>query len=631
MNKKLLLLSGLICASASLNAQIFSENFNASTVFPTGWARYNVDGRTPATNVNYMGTNAWIVKAAANTAYGNVLFSSSWYTPAGASDDWAVTPPITIPATGNFRLTYDVLSLDPAYLESYKVYISTTGNTVADFTQPEVLSEAAASNWTTKTIDLSGYTDETIYIAFRNVSNDKFVMNLDNVKVSEVFANDAKLETITLNRYSMINTNNTLSLRVKNDGSNPITGVKINWNDGADHIQTVTTNIAPGSYAIVNHPTAVNSATATQKDITVTITEVNGGADSQPSNNGGTTKFNAVSAMAEKNVVAEEGTGTWCQFCPRGAVAMDYMYTNYPSRFIGIAVHNQDPMTVAAYDAGANFSGFPGSNIDRVLLDQEVSQSAFEGFYNARKDLIVPAAISGTTSSTGTSVSIIANADFKTQVLNPNYRLAVVIMEDSVTGTATGYRQVNAYAGGAYGPMGGYESLPNPVPANQMVYNHVGRALLGGYAGQTGSVPTTINDGTTASYTFTYTVPATSNRAKMKAVIMLIDQTNGEIVNAKAIPLPLAPLGVADNAADIKLNVYPNPATDILKLDFEAKNANYDVTIYDLQGREVKTQSFSNLSGAQSLELNVNSLTTGNYLISVSTEGNSFTQQVVIK
>jgi hypothetical protein len=42
---------------------------------------------------------------------------------------------------------------------------------------------------------------------------------------------------------------------------------------------------------------------------------------------------------------------------------MDYMTATYPDQFIGIAVHNGDPMTVTAYDNAANFSGFPGSNI----------------------------------------------------------------------------------------------------------------------------------------------------------------------------------------------------------------------------------------------------------------------------
>src|SRR6185312_10457221 len=47
-----------------------------------------------------------------------------------------------------------------------------------------------------------------------------------------------------------------------------------------------------------------------------------------------------------------------------------------------------------------------------------------------------------------------------------DYRLALVLTEDSVHNTDPSYDQGNAYSGGSYGPMGGYELLANPVPAS---------------------------------------------------------------------------------------------------------------------------------------------------------------------
>jgi hypothetical protein len=125
-------------------------------------------------------------------------------------------------------------------------------------------------------------------------------------------------------------------------------------------------------------------------------------------------KFNTVSQIVEKNVVIEEGTGTWCGWCPRGAVAMEYMYDTYPTRFIGVAVHNADPMTVTEYDDGANLSGFPGCNVDRALKDESVSSTLFEGYYNARKDLTIPAAITATASWSGANFTFAVTSTFKT-------------------------------------------------------------------------------------------------------------------------------------------------------------------------------------------------------------------------
>ena len=286
-------------------------------------------------------------------------------------------------------------------------------------------------------------------------------------------------------------------------------------------------------------------------------------------------------------------------------------------------------MAVAAYDAGANFSGFPSSNVDRAILDGSVSTQAFEAAYNQRKDLIVPAAIDATVAISGAAVTINASATFKTPISAANFRLAVVIVENNVTGTSSGYNQSNAYAGGGSGPMGGYENLPSSVPAAQMVYNHVGRALLGGYNGQTGTVPATVVDGTVASHAFTYTIPSTSNRVNMSAVVLLIDQTTGEIINANSVPI--STLGVNEVAETINMTVYPNPTTENVKVAFDATGKDYSITVYDLNGKVVNNQDFKNLNGAQTIDLSVSNLTAGTYLISVATEGSSFTQQLIVK
>ena len=629
MKKHLLALSSLIFTGLTFSQVIFNENFDAATTLPAGWAQYNVDGLTPDPSVNYMGTNAWIIRANSATGVGNHAVSTSWYAPPAASNDWLVTPQIAIPGTGSYQVEFDAMAPDADFLDGFKVYISTTGNTVADFGTTPVLTQAAAPNtYTHFTIPLTAYAGQSIYVAVQNNSNDKFLLFLDNFKVRQLSPDDAILNSTTLNRYSLTSTNNNLGLSVTNDGLNAISNITVNWNDGADHISTIPVAIAPGASITINHPTPVTYASVVDKNIAVTITNVNGNVDPIMSNNTGSKLFNTVSANSAKNVVIEEGTGTWCGWCPRGAVAMDYMTSTYPNDFIGVAVHNSDPMTVTDYDAGANFSGFPGSNVDRVLLDQSVSQSAFEGYYNARKNLIVPAAMDMSVSISGAAVTMNVTATFKTNFAAANYRLGVIIAENSVSGTTAAYAQTNYYAANANGAMGGYESLPDPVPAAQMVYNHVGRALLGGYSGQAGSVPAVIVDGAPVSYTFNYTAPATSIRANMYAVAVLIDQTTGEIVNAKKSSLTSAQL---NESSSIDMVVFPNPASENVTVSFEAKNTEYAISITDIQGRTVLTQTLSNVSGAQSVNLPIQGLASGNYIVSVATAGQSFNQMISIK
>ena len=529
---------------------------------------------------------------------------------------------------GNYRTA-------PKNEEHYAVYLTTSNNPNDIASATPVFEETIGMEQVleARTIDASAYAGQNVYLTFRHFNcTAEYVLIIDNVSIANLLDNDAGIEDVLLPRYAAINTNNTLDIAVKNTGGNAITSLDIEWNDGTAHSATITTNIAPGATVVVSHPDAINEATAVEKSIDVTITGVNGTADADPSNNDADALFNTVSQIVDKAVVIEEGTGTWCGWCPRGEIAMDYMYDTYSrDQFIGIAVHNGDPMTLAAYDGNMGLTGYPGCNVDRSILGASVSQGLFEQYYNERKDLISPAAMDVQTSldATTNEATIVVTANFKTVFSSANYRIGVIVVEDQVQNDA--YNQVNYYAGGGNGPMGGFENLPDPVPGSQMVYDHVGRALLGGFAGQASSVPASIADGDAVTYTFNYTVPAGSFGDKMRVIPVLIDQNTGEIVNASYKNMD-GTLGLAEAAPSIELTVFPNPASDVVNVAFEAgENTDYAVTISDMAGRELSTTAFSGLNGTQSLEIPVSELTAGQYLLTVSTTGVSYAKVLVIQ
>ena len=95
------------------------------------------------------------------------------------------------------------------------------------------------------------------------------------------------------------------------------------------------------------------SCSAGQYSLNVWISNVNNGAvDSDTTNNQITKTVNVVNEIFPKAVVYEEGTGTWCGWCVRGHVGLKDMYHNHPDgSFIGIAVHNADPMVLTEYDS----------------------------------------------------------------------------------------------------------------------------------------------------------------------------------------------------------------------------------------------------------------------------------------
>ena len=86
-----------------------------------------------------------------------------------------------------------------------------------------------------------------------------------------------------------------------------------------------------------------------------------------------------------------------------------------------------------------------------------------------------------------------------------------------------------------------------------------------------------------------------------------------------------------DELNTIALNVYPNPASDVVNVSFEASNADYSISLMDLQGRIVNTQSFSNLSGSQLISISTDAVSKGSYIVVVSSNGVKTTKNVVIK
>lgn len=623
---KKLLFSASLFSALMANSQILTENFEGGAL-PAGWSKTQ---STPSVGWEFganLSSQYWAVPSHTKYAASNDDAHDTQAATTNLADkDRLITPPLDLTAQTAVALKFDAFYTG-VYGSEATVEVSTNGGTT--WTTIFTLDPSAAWQNNIAT-NLSAYAGQNnVLVAFRHNDGNAWAdgFAIDNVSIYTPPANDAKINSIALNRYGVINTNSNLVLNVTNLGSSTISNLTVDWNDGTSHSQVINVSIAPFATLDVTHPTALNYAAAVEKTIAVNITAVNGGVDADVSNNTGSKLFNSLSQASPKKVVIEEGTGTWCGWCPRGAVAMDQMYQNHPNDFIGIAVHNGDPMTVTEYDNGTDLSGYPGCNVDRALLDESVSANLFESYYQERISLAVPAGLSMTVSGT-TNKTINVSATFRTVFASANYRLGVVIIEDNVTGTTSAYNQTNFYAGGANGAMGGYESLPNPVPAASMVYDHVGRALLGGFSGQANSVPTTITDGLAASYTFNYTIPSTSNSANMSAVALLIDNATGEIVTAEKTSLSAANVNELET---IGLNVYPNPASGAVNVSFEANNGDFVITLTDLQGRVISSKEMTNLNGSQVVTFSTEDVASGSYIVTVATNGSKTTKNVVIK
>lgn len=264
----------------------------------------------------------------------------------------------------------------------------------------------------------------------------------------------------------------------------------------------------------------------------------------------------------ERKVVVEEGTGTWCGYCPRGIVGMRTMLENHPDNFIPIAVHDGDNMYSSSYDElNWRFGGFPACTMNRKY-DFDPNAADLEKFYQqevnqavARIDMEAQWADEA---QTKVQIKTVSRFAFD---MTEEYRIAYAVTESGVGP----YPQANYYSGGE--EMGGFEKEPGAV---SILHDHVARSIST-LNGEPGSVPVQPKGMTDYEYSYTLSLPDNiDNKENIQLVVLLINQETGEIVNA-------------DNVRFSGISAY-DPTVGIDEIIIEETTDN---CYHDLQGRPI--------------------------------------------
>ncbi len=173
------------CAADCLSAApMLVDHFEVGST--VAWTLIDSDGLTPDDSVDFVSA-AWVVATDGinPTPVNRVAVSTSYYAPTGSADDWLISPAITLDA--HSVLSWRAYAPDADFRDGYEVRISTTAPSVAGFTaNAELLSVSQEqSSWQSRTIDLAaaGYANQSVYIAFRNTTDNRYLLLLDSVVV----------------------------------------------------------------------------------------------------------------------------------------------------------------------------------------------------------------------------------------------------------------------------------------------------------------------------------------------------------------------------------------------------------------------------------------------------------------
>ena len=296
--------------------------------------------------------------------------------------------------------------------------------------------------------------------------------------------------------------------------------------------------------------------------INITITKVNGEANESvfPS-----TSIPIIvkdpNVGYKRTFVVEEGTGTWCGWCPAGIVFMEMLKENYPD-VIRVAVHaNQgDPMEVrTAYPVISMFTGFPSLYVNRQLLLGPTSEDVndtFDEYYSLLSRFPAPGEITALSiePADGNKMTINAKARFAEDAENLDGRYGIVF---SITEDGMGpYVQTNYYAGGAYGMMGGWGRKGSAVPT---VYDDVLRVYAGGLGGFDEIFPEALIKAE-QEYEFSTEVNCSTVYADDFVLnAYIVDNDNGEIINAMQVTGHHTGVeGISADAANVAAEEYYN-------------------------------------------------------------------------
>lgn len=690
MHKKILYLLFLSLSLQQSFAQvIYSERFNnlalttatnnASQTYlyadvPTGMFSINngnliadtLSGNFPF-RANGQKQKAWLSYVPSTNPSDTFAVSTSWLKPIGTASAWLITPTITVAA--NSVLTWESMSPDVNNADGYEVYVTTsTAPTplLSDFTNLIYSKTSESNTWQTRGLSLSAFNGQTIRIAFKNGSTDKYQLWLDDIKVENISTQyDVETLSHSVYKYSTINTNNTIAATFKNNGYAPITNLTINYKMDNGSIISESKLLSPALNYLesreISFSTLYNSPTPIFNGFSIWSSTINAQADQVASNDTITGSITISSSSPTKKVLLEQFTGATHAWSPDGYTTLKSIVSTN-TNVIAASIHDGDNMSTVNGDVLVTdyTPEFPNALIDRYYFAANkattVKTPNWNNYITQRLAMKVPATVTITNisyNSTTNQIDATVSSTFVGDVKG-DYRLNLYVKENNVYGplsdsTDNQWNQHNALYSIPASPYYQYGNLigSNYVMSaasykHQYVINHI----ADGAYGASGIIPSNGSTiGQTYSKTYSYILPTSvagefrfnSDNIYLIATVSEYNAGLNEkiILNAAEVKLTTnseVVIGIKEHEQTaIQLNAFPNPATDVCHLNFSLKNDEFlKINVYNTLGELVYIETKNVSAGNVDYILNVNALPSGNYSVQMSFKNNTVTKKLTI-
>lgn len=264
---------------------------------------------------------------------------------------------------------------------------------------------------------------------------------------------------------------------------------------------------------------------------------VNNPTDVAPQNGG--TGTSTVVAVPRK-VLVEDYTGHTCGNCPKAAISADNLENLYHSNVIILAVHagffaqveaspspyTDDFNTQTGTDwdnfFGIGAAGNPNGMINRKDYPAGSHIKAYSNwsaetspFINQPADAKIT--LAPTYNASAKTLDLVVKTKFMNALTN-NYKLSVVLMEDSITGAQKDYTK-------------------NPDEVPNYVFRHVLRGGINGSWGEAlNTAPVAANDSIVKTYT-SFAINPAYNDNRLYAIAFVYNAATYEVIQAEEIKI----------------------------------------------------------------------------------------------
>lgn len=432
--------------------------------------------------------------------------------------------------------------------------------------------------------------------SWMDYSQDASVLTLQCIVKGPVPQYNAAMTDIE-RRSNLTGQETTVEGTLFNCGKHAINSIDISYElDGVPHSDQIS--FSPAIYSFQKGDFTFDLTMPSESgiyDINVKIDKINGQANENQTDNAALGTLLSLSKQGNRKIVMEEFTGSWCGFCPRGAVAMERLAEDYPDHFVGVAIHSGDYMATSSYSPLTNtvFS-FPSATLNRTL-DCDPYYGTLQTNYGIKDDIdnlltqlpVADISVDAVYADEDkTELYITSQVSFYLNRDDNPYRLAYVITEDNVPGT-----QKNYYTGESGLPDDLAFLSQESDEIMDYIFHDVARGIYD-CMGIEGSLEGAVVENTQKTHTYTLSLPENIlDKNNLSLVVFLLDGDTGEIVNANQISLKGIETGVAHTVAN-PLTISVNAENGILNVSTSCENT-LSLAVYTADGKLIANKQFN--------------------------------------